>query len=45
MLEEGEWRRMSVGRAEECGEICIGDRDYEEGLWRKSIGEGERLGV
>lgn len=44
MLEEGEWRRMSVRRVEKCGEVCIGSMDYEDGfLEKKSIGEGERL--
>lgn len=45
MLEVCEWRRMSVRRAEECGEVCIGDMEYEEGFLeeKKSVGEGERL--
>lgn len=45
MLREGEWRRMSVGRVEECGEVCIGGMEYEDGFLEKKSIEGERLCV
>jgi hypothetical protein len=36
---------MSVGRAEECGEVCTGGMEYEDGFLEKKSIEGERLCV